>query len=293
MSSTIIDQRISPGSETAEAYHASGAWGSSLISTFLRSPQLAHRLRTRAWVPPSSPSQQLGTVFHALMDPGSDFVKHHQPGPRVRKNTNAWKDAESEASKNGITLMDADTWDQLHAMRDSVLANPVAAELLVGAEHEVGFRGPSPYGPFTVQCRADVLVPGRHIADFKTVSQWESFARSVVDHGYHRQAAFYRWVVELITGEKLPFVCIVVETAAPLHRCRVVDFDSDFLDLGWREVEGALRSIGERSRTNDWADHDHATVLSPPPWLVRESFTVGSAADVHADADVTSAVEAA
>ncbi len=65
----------------------------------------------------------------------------------------------------------------------------------------------------------------------------------------------------------LPFSFIVVEKAAPLYRCRVVDLTDDYLAIGWSEVEAALIEIGHRTMANDWRDHRDADVVSPPTWM--------------------------
>jgi hypothetical protein len=68
----------------------------------------------------------------------------------------------------------------------------------------------------------------------------------------------------------MPFSFIVVEKSTPLFRCRVIDLDDDYLEIGRREIEAALHEIGRRTETNDWADHRDADLLLPPPWLLRD-----------------------
>jgi hypothetical protein len=264
-----VTVRIIPSSdETNAQYHASGAWGSSLISTFLKSPQLAHRMITGSYRQPETPAMRFGSRFHALLDPGSGFRTRHRQGPDVDRRTKAWLAAEAEALAEGVELVPSDEWDALHAMEASVRANPIAASLITGAAHEVGFRMPAPQGDFPVQCRADLLHRWQHLADIKTTADIDAFTSSVVTYGYHRQAAFYRWVVShACQGALLPFSFIVVEKSPPLYRCRVFDLTPEFLDLGWREVEAALDEIGRRTRSGDWDDHRDAEAIDVPRWL--------------------------
>jgi len=261
---------IPPSEETNAAYHASGAWGSTLISTFLTSPSLAHEIISGRYRPKETAAMQFGSRFHELLDPGSDFGLRYRCGPDVDRRTKAWLSAEAEAKAAGIDLVPADEWEALHAMAASVAANPIARSLLEGAEHEVGFRMAAPHGAFKVQCRADVLHRWDHIADLKTTADIDAFAHNVPTWGYHRQAALYRWIIShACGGSLLPFSFVVVEKAAPLYRCRVVDLDRDFLALGWQEVEGALVEISRRYATSDWADHRDAESVSPPSWLLH------------------------
>ncbi len=262
--------QIIPASEETNAqYHASGCWGSSLISVFLKSPQLAHRMITGTYRPPETAAMTFGSRFHALLDPGSGFAERHRRGPDVDRRTKAWQAAEAEAVAANINLIPVDDWDALHAMAESVRANPIAASLLEGAEHEVGFRMEIAHGGFRVQCRADILHRWSHLADFKTTADVDAFASSVSTYGYHRQAAFYSWLVShACGGVLLPFSFIVVEKSPPLYRCRVIDLDEEYLALGHREVQAALAEIGRRTALNDWADHRDAESLSPPRRLI-------------------------
>jgi len=259
---------IPSGSETDEQYHRSGAWGSTLISTFLKSPDLAHRIITRLWRPPETAAMRFGRLFHHRMDPTFAFDRHYRLGPDADKRTKVWLAAEAEAKESGVTLVSVDDHARIEAMRASVLANPVAAGLLTGAEHEVGLRMTAPQGGFKVQCRADVLHRWNHLADLKTTADVDDFAHSVANYGYHRQAAFYRWLVShACGGELLPFSFIVIEKEAPLYRCQVIDLDEEYLAIGWQEVANALEEIGRRSVTGDWQDHREAASVSPPGWL--------------------------
>lgn len=264
--------RIIPSSEETNAqYHASGCWGSSLISTFLKSPQLAHRMITGQYRQPETAAMRSGTRFHSLLDPTSRFDARHRCGPDADRRTKVWQAAETEAAAAGIELLPQDEWYTLHAMAASVRANPIALSLLEGAEHETGFRMASPYGDYRAQCRADVLHRFSHLADLKTTGDVDEFGKSVGTYGYHRQAALYRWIVShACNGELLPFSFIVVDKQAPLYRCRVIDLDDDYLSIGWREVEAALIEIGRRTDANDWCDHRDAEVITPSSWMITK-----------------------
>jgi hypothetical protein len=264
--------RIIPSTvETNAAYHASGAWGSSLISTFIKSPELAHLMITGKYHPPETPAMRFGTRFHSLLDPTSNFAAKHKKGPDADRRTKVWAAAEAEATAAGFELLPADEWEALHAMAASVRANSIAMSLLENGEFETSFRMDAPQGPFQVQCRADVLHRWGHLVDIKTTADVDGFSASVSSYGYYRQAALYRWIVShACGGELLPFSFIVVEKAAPLYRCRVVDLHEEYLAIGWREVSSALEEIGRRTAEGDWGDHCDAKVLVPPSWMARE-----------------------
>ena len=260
---------IPAGQETATQYHRSGAWGSTLIGHFLRSSRLAHLIHSGVYRPKPTAAMQFGSAFHEFMDPFGNFDGLYRIGPDVDHRTKAWKEAVAIAEKDGVTLLGIDDHIDLLAMRASVMANPVASHLIDGAEHEVGFRMPSGYGDFQIQCRADVFRRGGWLSDLKTCPDLDDFAASVKSWGYYRQAALYRHIVHAATGQWLPFSFIAVEKTAPLYRCRVIELDDDYLAIGWREIDAALTEIGRRTHANDWHDHHHAEVLETPTWLLR------------------------
>ena len=261
---------IPAGQETAEQYHRSGAWGSTLIGHFLRSPRLAHLLITGAHRPKPTAAMQFGTAFHTLMDPGGNFEGLYRIGPDVDRRTKAWKEAVAVAEKDGVTLIGSDDHADLLAMRASVMANPVAAHLLDEVDHEIGFRMPSGYGNFSIQCRADVFRRGGWLSDLKTCADVDDFAGSVSSWGYYRQAALYRYIVHAACGQWLPFSFIAVEKTAPLYRCRVIDLTEDYLAQGLEEIEAALIDIGKRTASGDWGDHRDAESVALPNWMQRQ-----------------------
>ena len=239
-----------------------------MVSTFIRSPALAHEIISGRWREPETVAMRFGAAFHSLMDPNGDFGQRYQLAPDVDHRTKAWKEAVVAAEASGMKLITPEDWDALHRMADSVRANPVAASLLDGAEHEVGFRMASPYGDYQIQCRADLYHAGLHLADFKTTDDLDGFQRKVIDRSYHVQASLYRFIVARACGKLLPFSFIAVEKEPPLYRCRVFDLTEEFLAIGWQEVEAALVDIGQRYSTGDWAEHRDAESVSPPGWLL-------------------------
>jgi len=258
---------MEPGTETSEQYHRSGAWGSTLINAFKSSPRLANAMRKGEYKKPETAAFRFGRLFHDLIDPGSGFDKKNKIGPGSDRRTKAWREAEANSDAN---LIPVDDWDQLHRMAESVRANPFAACLLESAEHEVGFRMEADYGPYKIQCRADILHRWSHIADLKTTADIDDFARSISNYGYHRQAALYRHIIYRECKKTLPFSFIAVETIEPFYRCRVIDLSPEYLSIGWEEVEQALKDIGDRTRRDQWNDGGDAIQVDPPGWLVNQ-----------------------
>ncbi|TVR46240.1 MAG: hypothetical protein EA402_02905 [Planctomycetota bacterium] len=253
---------IASGAETNAAYHASGAWGSTRVSDFLKSPLVAWLRHSGQLPQETTAAMTVGSALHARFD--GSYPAEFAKGPEVSsRRTKAWTEAETAAT--GKTLLLPSEVAMIDAMEQAVRANPYAQCLLDGAEHEVGIRRKSPYGDYRVQCRVDVWRKSALAADLKTTGDLDGWAKSVMAYGYHRQAAFYRWLIHEETGDWLPFSFIVVEKSAP-HRCRVIDLDEVYLVRGWEEVEQALHGIGHAYANNDWSDPGYQ-FLNAPGWM--------------------------
>lgn len=257
---------IPSGAETNAAYHASGAWGSSRVNDFIKSPEVAWLRHTGKLPHEQSTALTLGSALHARFD--GTYDRDFAPGPKVAsRRTKAWTDAAVAHPKQ--TLLLPSEVAVIDNMEQSIRKNAFAACMLDGAQSEVGVRRRSPWGAYDLQCRMDLYRPGSHVADLKTTSNLDGWVKSVTTYGYFRQAAFYRFLVEEETGERLPFSFIVVEKAKP-YRCRVIDLDDVFLDAGWADVQEALVAIGQRYANTDWTDPGYA-MLEAPGWLQRRA----------------------
>ncbi len=253
---------IPSGTETNAAYHASGAWGSTRVSDFITSPLIAWLRHSGRLASEHSPALTLGSALHARFDGSYDQL--FAAGPAVSsRRTKAWTEAAAATRK---TLLLPSELAQIDAMQAAIATNPYAQCLLDDAGHEVGIRRPSPYGAYAVQCRLDIWRPGSLAADIKTTGDLDGWAHSVTRYGYHRQAAFYRWLVHQETGDWTDFSFVVVEKTAP-YRCRVIDLDQTYLRWGWQEVEQALLGIAACYQSGDWSDPGYQH-LTAPGWMM-------------------------
>lgn len=73
----------------------------------------------------------------------------------------------------------------------------------------------------------------------------------VVRYGYHRQAAFYQWLLQQETGFQLPFVLIAVEKAPP-HRCGVYRLGDGLLERAHERNMWLVEQVAEHHAANVW-----------------------------------------
>lgn len=167
-------------------------------------------------------AQKLGTLAHALTfgQPTGDLVVLDYEN---RTRTKAFIKDEAEALAAGKQVVLRKEWDEATAIADAVHANPTAAGLLAGADHEVSMFWED--DEFGIWCRGrmDALALEWEmptIVDLKSTkdASKEAFAKSVADYGYHRQDVHYRQGLAACLGchwQEIDFVFVVVETEPP------------------------------------------------------------------------------
>mgnify|MGYP003656218761 CR=1 FL=1 len=186
---------------------------------------------------PGSESVDLGTHIHcALLEPDvfkREYVKMPEFG-----TSKAGKESEEAFTRNvgDKIILDAATADTVIAMRDSVLAHPVANMLLTSK----GISEASIFGEITiidgtkmrVKCRPDRIVDpdvfNQHIlCDVKKTADIDKFHWSVRDFRYHVQDAYYSDIYKQYSGHTPRFIFIVVGEKRSIGRYPVRVFELD------------------------------------------------------------------
>ena len=149
-------------------------------------------------------------------------------------------------------VLDHDTYQQVIAMRDSILAHPVAKHLLTSkGQSEVSIFGE--LQGLKVKCRPDRIVDpaefeGVHILiDVKKCADISKFIYSVRDFGYHRQDAFYSDIYHQLTGHRPRFVFVVVGEKRSIgrHPVRVWELPREVVDIGRTQYLEGLEKCRE------------------------------------------------
>lgn len=234
------------------AYHGGPGDSKSTLDIVRKSPAALRALRTGVTERRSTAAQALGTAFHALvLEPASfadeyalpfiapagalatvDDMKVALVAAGIEFKSSAKKDALTDlvreyipdavilsdavaahaAENSGRTIIDAETWAQLHRMRDAVMAHPAASKLLSApGESELSCYWSEPViDPSTgeqlrnedgapaemlLRCRPDFWRHDGIIVDLKTTqpdhAAPEEFGRSVFNWRYYVQHPFY------------------------------------------------------------------------------------------------------
>lgn len=177
----------------------------------------------------------------------------------------------------GRTILHPESWAQLQAMRDSVMAHPYAAKLMLDkpgkAEQSVYWN--DPVTGVLCRCRPDWWRDDDIIVDVKTTddASSEEFARSILNWRYHVQDPFYVDGIAQATG-RVPrgFVFLVVEKKPP-HAVAVYVLDKDSRDLGRAEYRRDLDTYAECLKSGVWPAYgDGLSTIGVPDWALLRAI---------------------
>ncbi len=246
---------------TNEAYHADFSRDSnSSLSLFRKSRERYAAIRVFKTMQPDSPTPAMtfGTAFgYYLMEPEKFASRYVMMGKFDRRTTKGKEAAAAFESENaGKASISADDMILLADMSAGVYRNPKArAALGAPGRVECSVMWTDQDTGLPLKCRPDKLLNNGLIWDLKTTddSSPEAFARTCVNFGYHRQAAFYLdgcWQ----EGQHYdgPFMFVAVSKEPP-HETVCLTLDAEALALGRKQNTTALRELAECKRTGNWA----------------------------------------
>lgn len=251
---------------TNAEYRAQRGYSKSDLDYIHQSPALLEWARNAPSV--GSDEVELGTHVHcAILEPDV-FASTYRKAPAGRSTQadRARFDAFLASCKSsGKIALDADTYDMVIAMRDSIMAHPTARELLTSP----GVSESSIFGELEgvrVKCRPDRLIRERNIlVDIKKVDDIRHIARSIQEFRYYVQAAFYSDIYEQWAGHKPRFIFVAVGERRSIgrHPVRVFELEQAWVDAGRQEYRDDLERVREMEA---FGVGMHVEVLELPRW---------------------------
>lgn len=134
-------------------------------------------------------------------------------------------------------------FDHANDIINVVECQPLMVEFLSG-EHQKIFTADLFDVPWKI--KTDVFVPGKRIVDLKCVKDFKPIYedgfgyRSWIEYwGYDIQGSIYQKVVELVTGQKLPFYIVAV-TKEKVPDVAVIQIPQNVLDTALKIVESKI-----------------------------------------------------
>lgn len=232
--------------------------------------KLAKELGMPEGVPPGHLCKYDGDKIARLGADGFWYVETEKPWSGNAGACKEWKEAQGER-----VIITCAERQSVIAMGHRALQNPEVALLLRFGTPELTVRHAAGEAcAFAVRSRYDWLARDKNgtpiaIVDYKTVASLGRFPRQVIDFGYHRQAAFYQWMWEVETGDRLPVYLIPQETKG-MNRARVYRLTDEYLRMGADANQKDLELVEELMQDvdSDWPmDVEYGILeLTPPAW---------------------------
>lgn len=269
-----------------EAYHSSpGISKSGLWTIYKQTP--AHF----KFPPPPTENTttkqaayDFGTASHiAILEP-ERFEASVMRGPDDRRG-NKWKDATAEAEHFNRTLLVAEDYDQVLAIRDAVHANARINAILTGGKPEIEASGfwTDPQTGVLTRCRPDFYRPDlRIMVDLKSTqsARPEDFARSVINFGYHAQEAHYSDGYRELGREIDGFLFLAWEKESP-YAFGLYELPPSIVDEGRAIIRQSIETYADCVRANHWPAYGDGVTelrfkrwsydLTPPPTDEQEA----------------------
>ncbi len=285
---------------TSDDYHADHSRISrSMKVDFIHSPwefYKRHKERDPAWQNDPSKAMVFGTIFHGIAlerkkyDQVAKVIPEHvlnSEGDCRGKPYMLWKAITPDYKQ---WLRPKDTEEDkttVAAMMESLKSSSAAQDLLQGTPHPIIGKS-SPHEVTIhwdyegIECRTRLdRFNADCIVDLKTARccDLQAINSSLESDNYYLQAADYQMAVEALTGERLPFKFIFVETVIPFRtvvvelgdeilRVRGEEFREPWIDRGREEMQAAMMRMQRCADLNDWRDHvgDAPIRMDRPTW---------------------------
>lgn len=230
---------------------------------------------------PPTDAMDFGSLVHTLLLEPENFEALYAVGPdvdtRASKEWKAWAVCQSAPN-----LLKPGEMKAALAAEAVALSKPAVAALLdAEGDAEVSFVWNCPETGVLCKGRADKWLPGESIAlDVKTTTDasTDAFRRTVLNFGYHYQAAHYLHGMIACGLRPRRFIHLVIESKAPFE-CKLYELDEAWLEVARLELPAMLRLYDECTRSGIWPGYDEEIEpLDAPEWLVDRALVFGLSA---------------
>lgn len=252
------------------AYHAHTALGSTSLKT-LATDSPARWLHEQE-SPERKSAFDVGNLAHALILEGNlDRLVRRVHYDDYRKD-DARHERDMAYNDGLIPINDTEVETKLgavYAMRDAVMEHEIASQIVAkGTVRESSIFWQE--DGLDLKCRPDSLATDV-IWDLKTgrSARPSQLGRSIAQLGYHQSASHYIDGVERLTGERLPFRFVFVESEAP-HFVSVVELDAASIGLGSELNSVAKNSYRASMATGSWPAYPGISTVSVPAYTFND-----------------------
>jgi len=215
-----------------------------------------------------------GRAFHLFVLEGLiEFGKGVAILPELNMRTNAGKEESGHFREinKGKAIITKDDYTAITEMDKAIKNHPFAAGLLAKGAREVSVFWDDPFSGLPCKARPDIL-PGRSVVvDLKKTrdASVTHFQRSILQFGYHRQAAFYLDGLEKATKEKYDVFAFIAVESTPPYRTEVYSLSPEFIEYGRNEYQFLINVETHCRADNHWPNYtaNEVTEIGLPRWV--------------------------
>jgi hypothetical protein len=258
------------------AYHAADGLNNSTLSSLAKSPAHCYALHQAPGRPQriATPAMMGGTLAHcAILEPHELAARYAVRPAVLDLRTKAGKEW-VDCIPAGVDVITEDQRDNAEKQRAAVFNVSELAELLDNGAPELSAFWTDPATGILCKCRPDWMSPAGDgsviLLDVKTTTDADpkAFAKTVLQYGYHRQAAWYSNGYERATGHQvLAFVFAVVTNSYPFLASACV-LDEQFLALGADDCRELLDEYADCKQSGYWPAFTGMNVVPAPAWAL-------------------------
>jgi hypothetical protein len=266
----------------ADIYHAGPGVGSSNIRALLRSgahykASIEKKGFDKEEMIDEKQSHALlfGSAAHTAILEADLFDCHYwtiQPKDKLDWRTKEGKKQKDDLLEKhkGKKELSYSMFLQIAELSEHTRAHKKVSKLIDGAMIEASAYAKCPITGVIRRVRPDAYNQAKGLViDVKTTmdARPEPFMRSVINHGYHIQAAYY---LDTLTALNLPatgFVFIAIEKKRPYGLC-IYMLSEKFLQLGREKYQQGLHVYSQCQKDQIWHNYsDNVEVLELPRWV--------------------------
>jgi len=220
-------------------------------------------------------AKNFGQAAHTAVLEPQHFEARVVRGPADRRG-NKWSDLAEMCKIDRKTLLTADEYDRVLALRDAVHADAWINSIITGGKPMI-----EPSGYFIDEVTGELcrVRPDLYREDLSVIVDLKSalsahpdaFARAVVNYGYHAQEAFYSDGWNQIGKPVEAFVFIAWEKKSPYAHA-VYELPPSIVEEGRAIMRKALDRYHECNKANLWPGYaEGVQELSFKRWAYRET----------------------
>lgn len=224
-----------------------------------------------------TPALLFGRASHKYALEVDDFLTEFAVAPNVDRRTKAGKEeyALFETECVGKDVITSDDFEKIKEMRDALYDTPFVKQLLSG-EKELSYFMEDDETGLIIKCRPDCLtkVGDTHVLiDYKTCNDasTDAFMKDAIKLMYDLQMAFYKDILDELTGHEHSVIFIAQEKTAP-YCVNVLEANEYFLRSGRDMYRTMLNTYKECADSGNWYGYMQSEInsLGLPNWLQKQ-----------------------